>query len=185
MANSSWNGGSDNWTLKPSDWSTDAEPGPGDNVTIATGDPQITNNVGTIASLTLSATLELTDGSSLAVSGSANNSGYLDLDLYGGQGGSDLTIDGALTNSNQLDVGPNNNTLSAPDTVSAASINNIGGAIYLWGSPTELAELNITGAATAAFDATAGQLVGSVNLSDDAAIVFATGRSATSPPIAR
>lgn len=51
MAQATWNDGSDNWT-SAGDWSTDAVPGASDDVIISS---QITTNVGTVNSVTISA----------------------------------------------------------------------------------------------------------------------------------
>ena len=53
-----------------------------------------------------------------------DNSGDLRVDCKGGAGGTILNIGGTLTNSGDLSIG--NATLAAPDTVSAASLDNTG-----------------------------------------------------------
>ena len=80
------------------------------------------------------------------------------------------TSAGTLTNSGSLRIG--NATLSAPDTVTAASLDNTGGEIRLLGSSANQALLDVTG--SAGFG-TAGVLSGNVQLSGDSAIEFKSG----------
>ena len=75
-----------------------------------------------------------------------------------------------LTNSGTLRIG--NATLSAPDEVTAASLDNTG-SIYLHGSSANQALLDVT-AGSAGFG-TAGVLSGYVRLAGDSAIEFASG----------
>ena len=95
--------------------------------------------------------------------------------------GSSLTIDGALTNAGTVSVGtgPNapNFTLDAPDTLTAASINNTGGTLSLWGGPSVLAEVDVAGAAS--LGTKAGYLDGDVTLSGDSLLQFASGSITT------
>ncbi|MCW2285883.1 hypothetical protein M2323_003758 [Rhodoblastus acidophilus] len=119
----SWNGNSDNWTTA-ADWSDGAIPDPTTAVTISAGDPQITSNVGTISSLTVSSALSILGGGVLNVTGAtllsgggvidlrnggrlttsagltvSGGNGRLKVDSYGGPGGSQVTIGGNLVNA--------------------------------------------------------------------------------------
>ena len=62
----------------------------------------------------------------------------------GATGGTILNIGGALTDSDYLSIG--NATLSAPDEVTAASLDNTG-SIYLTGSSADQALLDVAGSA--------------------------------------
>ena len=79
------------------------------------------------------------------------------------------TSAGTLTNSGSLRIG--NATLSAPDKVTAASLDNTG-EIRLLGSSANQALLDVTG--SAGFG-TAGVLSGNVRLAGDSAIEFESG----------
>ena len=119
--------------------------------------------------------LYLEYGASVTTSGALSNSGGLSVDSSYGRGGSALTISGVLTNSGTANIG--NSALSAATTVTAKGLNNTG-TIYLSGnnsvsSGPYLATLDITGAA--GFGA-ASVLTGSVNLSGDALLEFASGQ---------
>src|SRR5262245_8036913 len=99
MATKTWLDGSDNWTV-PGDWSGASLPGAGDDVVISTGNPQVTSNVGTVASVNNSAQLQFHNGGVLIVTGDFTNSGVFQFDAFFGEGGSSLTIGGTLTNTN-------------------------------------------------------------------------------------
>ena len=168
MSNPTWNGGSDNWTTA-ADWSTGQEPGAGDNVTINQGNPQITSNVGTVASVADTSALSVVDGS-LATTGAFSNSGLLNVD-QGGQGGSTVTIGGTLTNSGTTNIGSGN--LQNATAVTVGGFNNTGGTLNLTGAAAQ-ATLDVT-SGTAGFG-TAGEVVGNVNLQGAALIEFASGQ---------
>jgi len=178
MATDNWTDGSDNWDT-PSDWSAGL-PGSSSNVVIDQGDPQVTASFGTIASLNDAADLTFIDAGKSTVTGAVTNSGTIDLDPFTDDGGSSLSIGGALDNSGTLSIGPSNNTLSANSTVDVASLANfIGttfGTIDLYGSST--AEATLDDAAAAGLGA-ANTLIGSVNLSGDALLEFASGQITT------
>lgn len=74
------------------------------------------------------------------------NSGHLNLDPYAGEGGSSVKIIGALHNSGTLDVG--NSSLTSPDRVTAASLDNTGTIVLVGNSASNSATLNIKGVAT-------------------------------------
>ncbi len=68
------------------------------------------------------------------------------LDEGSGDGGSSLTFGATLTNLGLFQIGPRDNTLSAPSTVRAPSVVNTGnthGSIQLYGSSTAEAALDI------------------------------------------
>ncbi len=92
-------------------------------------------------------------------------------------GGSSLTVDGALTNTGLIQVGTGPNapgfTIDAPDTLTAASIDNTSGTLPLWGGPSVLAEVDVTGPAS--LGTAAGHLNGDVSLSGDSLLQFASG----------
>jgi len=100
---------------------------------------------------------------------SFTNSGAVQIDIYGGDGGTNLTIGGTLNNSGSLTVG--NDNLSASTTVTAAQLNNTG-SILLWGNDTvgtsDQATLDITKAAPTI-------LTGSVILYNDTDLEFGSG----------
>jgi fibronectin-binding autotransporter adhesin len=102
------------------------------------------------------------------------NFGGLGVDYNGyGDGGSAWTINGALTNNNAMNIG--NNGLSASTAVMASSfINN--GSMWIQGNSsasTALSQLKITGAAAAT-------LTGSVRISGNALLDYASGSGITS-----
>ena len=178
MANPTWNDTGDNWDTA-ADWSTGIVPGAGDNVTVAQGDPLITSNVGTVASVGDTATIDLVNGGSLTTTAAFANSGTLNLDTRNfGDGGSSLTIEGTLTNGTlntggTVNIG--NTGLSAATTISAAGFANAQtGTINIAGNTSTLAELAITGAA--GFGQGAGVLSGQVNLTNDAVVQFGSGQ---------
>ena len=102
-----------------------------------------------------------------------DNSGHLYVDHSGGKGGTILKIGETLTNSGTLYIG--NATLSTPDEVTAASLDNTG-SIYLTGSGVNQALLDVTG--SAGFG-TSGILSGYVQLAGDSAIEFLSGQIST------
>ncbi len=95
------------------------------------------------------ATLDLSAAASLAVQAGFTNSGTLDIDVFGGDGGSTLTIGGTLINTGVVSIGEG--SLSGLTTVSAAGLVN-SGSLTLQGNTTsgttEQATLDITGSGT-------------------------------------
>ncbi len=173
MANPFWNTtSSDNWTTA-SDWSTGVVPGAGDDVTVAQGDPQITTNVGTVKSVTDSATVSVEGSGALTTTGNFTNTGSLDVDdsNSGSSGGSSLTVGGTFTNSNYTQIG-NYYSLINPTTVTVNALSNTGQLEVRSSSSTVLSTLKVN---SAAGFGTAGKLTGSVDLTNDASIVFASG----------
>ena len=173
MANPTWQDGSDNWTTG-TDWSTGVEPQPGDNVTVASGNPQITTAVPNIGSLVDSSEIDMETGGSLTVTGTVNNSGRLYIDNNYANGGSTLTVDSALTNTGTIQIGPGNQ--SATVTVNVGSLTNfvgpVTGTINLYGSQSAFSLLEVS--AAAGFGV-AGAEIGNVSLSGDSQIQFTTG----------
>ena len=130
---------------------------------------------------TIAGNLYLNDIAPLTLSGALSNSGNLNVNAGYGAGGSALTISGVLTNTGSVNIG--NGAMSAATTVTATglvdfvgttlgAINLIGNSSASSGGPY-LATLDITGAA--GFGA-ASVLTGSVNLSGDALLEFASGQ---------
>jgi len=139
-----------------------------------------TSNSALTGLTTITGGLYLNYGGSITTTAGITNTGTLALDQPSGAGGSTLTVGGVLTNSGFVQIGPNNDTLVAPTTVTATGLTNfVGttlGTIQIFGdnnaSPPELAKLNVTGAA--GFGAT-GRLVGNVLLNYDALLEFTSG----------
>jgi hypothetical protein len=115
------------------------------------------------------------------VTGALANDGLISLDANAGDvGGSSLSLAGALTNSASLDIG--NDSLSASDTVTAASLDNTDGAtVSVHGHSADQALLDLT-AGSAGFG-TAGVLSRDVAANGDSRSSLRTGRSARSPPV--
>jgi hypothetical protein len=189
MATDRWidpNQNSDPWTTA-SDWSTGQAPTSTSNVTVAEGNP-IVEAPFTVASITDSSAITFVDAGLSTVTGTVDvkASGLLTFDPPGPEpdGGSSLTIDAALTNTGTVSVGtgPNapGNTLDAPDTLTAASIDNVDGTLALWGGSSVLAEVDVNGPAS--LGTKAGVLDGTVTLSGDADLNSPAARSPRSPP---
>jgi len=200
-----WNG-TGNWSTA-ADWSLGSPPPPPPADTqaaeIQTGNSNLTSTA-TIAALQVDApaTLEIATGGSLVDTGTAavagffylvdggaanvtgdltlTGSGRVDLDpfFFGGGGGSTLTIGGTLTNNstdnNAILIGTGN--ISAGDTVTAAALSNTG-VIQITGNGTIQSTLNIT-TGSAGFG-TVGVETGSVVLSNNALLEFASGQIGT------
>ncbi len=186
MATDRWidpNDNSDPWTTA-SDWSTNRAPRSTSDVIVAEGAPVVEAPF-TVASITNSSAIVFVDAGLSTVTGTVDvtRTGLLTLDPPGPEpdGGSSLTIDGALTNAGTVSVGTGPNapgfTLDAPDTLTAASINNTGGTLALWGGPSVLAEVDVNGPAS--LGTKAGYLDGTVSLSGDAELEFGSGSITT------
>ena len=170
MSKSTWTGAvSSDWD-DADNWSPAGVPGASSDVTIATGDAVASASIGTVNSITDSSDLRFRSAGTNTVTTFLDNSGELRVDRKGGAGGTILNIGGTLTNSGSLRIG--NATLSAPDKVTAASLDNTG-EIRLLGSSANQALLDVTG--SAGFG-TAGVLSGNVRLAGDSAIEFASGQ---------
>jgi hypothetical protein len=143
-----------------------------------------TSNSALVGLTTINGTLHLWDIKPLTLSGGLTNTYYLDVDNnggVGGPGGSTLSVTGTLTNSGTIGIGTTN--LLANTTVNAAAltnyVNSTLGAINVNGNTTTSnggpfqASLNV---ASAAGFGVAGSVVGSVNLTGDALLQFASGQ---------
>jgi hypothetical protein len=98
-----------------------------------------------LATIGSGASFDLENGAAVSTTGALVNDGLVDLDVYGGDGGSSLTLAGALTNNYFLVIG--NTTLSASDKVTAASLDNTL-VIVLTGNGTNFAALDVSGETT-------------------------------------
>jgi fibronectin-binding autotransporter adhesin len=136
---------------------------------ISTRAPVASASIGTVNSITDSSGLSLESAGTNTVTTNLDDTGHLRVDANGGAGGTILKIGGTLTNGGSLSIG--NATLSASDTVTAASLDNTG-SIVLHGSSANQALLDVTG--SAGFGA-AEVLSGHVRLVGDSAIEFKSG----------
>jgi hypothetical protein len=169
MNKSTWTGAvSSDWN-DADNWSPAGVPDASSDVTIATGHAVASASIGTVNSITDSSDLSLESAGTNTVATFLDDAGHLWVDHGAGEGGTILNIGETLTNSGQLYLG--NSILSAPDTVTAAALDNTG-SIYLTGSSANQALLDVTGGA--GFGA-AGVLSGHVRLAGDSAIEFASG----------
>jgi hypothetical protein len=174
MSISTWTGDISSDWVDPGNWSPAAVPGAGSDVVIAAGAPVAvaSASIGTVNSITDSSDLSFESAGTNTVATFLDNTGSLHVDDSAGAGGTSLNIGGTLTNSRSLTIG--NATLSAPDTVTAASLDNTAtGKIHLTGSSAIQALLDVTG--SAGFGA-AGALSGYVQLIGDSAIEFTSGQ---------
>ncbi len=166
MSKSAWTGAINSDWDDPDNWSPAGIPGVNSDVVIASGTPLAlaSASIGTVNSITDSSYLSFGSAGTNAVAAFLDDTGHLYVDAKGGDGGTILNIGGALT-SHYLSIG--NATLSAPDEVTAASLDNMG-KIYLTGSSADQALLDVAG--SAGFG-TAGVLSDYVRLAGDTAIV--------------
>jgi hypothetical protein len=172
------------WTT-PSFWNTGALPTSGQDVLIDDGTTIVNTtssadfeNVGTVKSVTVTATLTLDNGG-LTTTGDFVDKYGTDIDIAsfdGGEGGSLLTIGGTLWVYNGLRIG--NPNLLRPTTVTAHGLVNIQsdfatGEISVIGSKTEKATLKIDALAGSG---TTGVLTGDFDIEGDALVEFASGK---------
>jgi hypothetical protein len=169
MSKSTWTGDISSDWADAGNWSPTGVPSAGSDVTIASGDAVASASIETVNSITDSSDLSFESAGTNRVTTSLDNSGSLHVDDNAGAGGTILNIGGMLTNSHHLSIG--NVTLSAPDEVTSASLDNTG-SIYLHGSSADQALLYV--ASSAGFG-TAGVLSGYVRLVGDSGIEFASG----------
>jgi hypothetical protein len=175
MSTKTWTGAINSHWRNKGNWSPAGIPGAGSDVVIDTGAPVASASIGTVDSITDSSDLSFESAGTNTVTAFLDNTGSLNVDDNAGEGGTILDIGGTLTNSGSLTIG--NATLSASDTVTAASLDNTAtGTINLTGSSANQALLDVTSAA--GFGA-AEILTGTVNLSGDSAIEFASGQITT------
>jgi Hyphally regulated cell wall protein N-terminal len=182
-----WTDGTANWNT-PGDWSSGL-PDSTSNVVISSGNPEVTARFGAVGSITISysyASLTFIDAGANSVARAVTNSGSLELDPNGGDGGSSLKIGGALTNDDYLEIG--NDTLSATSTLEAASIvnngtidvtgdrsNHIDAALLSVGAFTNDGSVNFSND----YDRIAGAVsgTGTFNLANGSALDFGAGVS--------
>jgi hypothetical protein len=143
-----------------------------------------TSNSALTGLTTINGGLYLGYGASVTTSAGLTNTGTIALDQPSSAGGSSLTVGGTLTNDGFIQIGANNNTLTAPTTVTATSLTNFIsttlGTIDIFGnnsaSSPKLAKLSIASAAGAG---ATGVLLGNVTLNYDALLQFASGQITT------
>src|SRR5271163_4596933 len=157
MGTSTWTGDINSDWDDAGNWSPAVVPGASSDVVITTGAPVASASIGTVNSIRDSAELSFESAGTNTVTTFLDNTGFLYVDHSAGEGGTTLNI-GTLTNSHRVWIG--NPTLSAPDEVTAASLDNTGG-IFLTGSSADQALLDVAG--SAGFGA-AGVLSGYVRL---------------------
>jgi hypothetical protein len=169
VSTSTWTGAVNSHWGDGGNWSPSGVPGAGSAVVIPKGDPVAAASIGTVDSITDSSDLTFQAAVTDTVTTFLSNSGDLYVDASGG--GTILNIGGTLTNSGLLRVG--STALSAPVTVTAASLDNTAtGSIYINGSASKRALLDIAG--SAGFGTT-GVFSGYARLAGDSAIEFASG----------
>ncbi len=113
-------------------------------------------------------------GVTLTTSKALNNTGFVEVDYYGNDGGSDFTITGALTNSGTMSIG--NGSLFANTVVNAKSLANTGSLTVQGGDSgagSKNATLAISGAA-------AGAVTNFIRVGGDATLSFGSGSGLTS-----
>jgi hypothetical protein len=169
MSTSTWTGDVNSDWADPDNWTPIGVPDASSDVTIAIGEAVASASIGTVNSIADSSDLSFESAGTNTVTTFLDDSGHLWVDHGAGEGGTILNIGGTLTNSNHLVIG--NKTLSAPDEVTAASLDNTG-KTYLTGSGADQALLDVAG--SAGFG-TAGILSGYARLAGDSAIEFASG----------
>ncbi len=171
MSKSTWTGAVNSDWDDAGNWSPAGIPDASSDVVIASGTPLAlaSASIGTVNSITDSSDLSFESAGTNTVTTTLDNTGSLHVDDSPGEGGTILNIGGTLTNSHHLTIG--NATLSAPDEVTAASLDNTG-SVSLIGSSANQALLDVAG--SAGFG-TAGVLSGTVRLVGDSAIEFASG----------
>ena len=174
MASKTWNDGFADWTTA-ADWTPAGQPGAGDDVTIDQGNPEVTTQVGTVNSVSVTrnagfGTLQI-EGGALATTLGVSNSSTLFVGI-GGSGGS-LAVGGTLTNSGNTDIGQTSETTSA--SVSAAALANTGN-LFISGDTTagsaNQASLVVGGAAGFG---TQGVLTGTLTMNGNALLQFGSG----------
>ena len=172
MSKSKWTGAINSDWADATNWSPAGVPGASSNVVIAGGAPVASASIGTVHSITDSSDLRFRSAGTNTVTTFLDNTRHLYVDDAAGAGGTILNVRATLTNTYALDIG--NDSLSAPDTVTAAALDNTAtGAILLSGSSANQALLDVTG--SAGFG-TAHVLSGIQQMFGDSAIEFANGQ---------
>jgi hypothetical protein len=170
MSKSTWTGAASSDWNDPDNWSPAGVPGASSDVTIATGEAIASASIGTVNSITDSSDLRFRSAGTNTVTTFLDNTGSLWVDHGGGAGGgTTLNIRETLTNSGTFYIG--NRSLSAPDTVTAAALDN-SGLLAMRSGTINQALLDLTGGAGFG---TAGVLSG-VELAGESAIEFASGQ---------
>ena len=171
----------DNWTGAGgnSEWSNSANwsagvPAANSEVSISsatvTFDPSGSPDRVYSLSASSGSTLAIVNGAVLTVSTNVGNSGTIYVDgPYGDSGGGSLTIDGTLTNSNFVQIG---NGGGATGTITAAGLDNTGTIDIAGNGNTSPDLMNIAAVAPATW-------VGTLNISGDGELEFASGEIAT------
>jgi hypothetical protein len=183
MATDTWLDSEDNWT-NASDWS-DGVPTRTSAVVIDQGGPLITAPI-SASSVTMSPDggLDFVSAGTSTISGDVTG-GFLTVD-YNSGGGTEVNIGGALNVGDGaigdgVTIGDFFNSLSANDGITAARLNNVGGAILLNGTmspgPLYRATLDIKGSVD--MGAGAGVLTGDVGLDGDSLLEFGGGQVTT------
>jgi hypothetical protein len=125
------------------------------------------------------ATIALDGNAALTTTGAFANSGALDLDTGGGDGGGRLAISGMLDNTGFVQIGPNNFTLGAATTVTLGRLDNASGAsVELFGSASHAAALTVAGPAgnSGAIDIDGGVLtIDTINFTNTGILAAADG----------
>ena len=190
MTTKTWNGSIADWyTNSGGDWSPPGDPATTEDVVINSGEPELLSGDAAIRVNSITVTGGLlaiqNPGQTQSVIGnvSITGNGAVELDgsNFGGSGGSSLTIGGTLTNSSSnlygLYIG--NAGITSADTVTVQGTGGLSntGYINIVGSATTQATLNVSNAA--AGSGTAGVETGTVYLTNDALLEFASGQITT------
>jgi hypothetical protein len=125
-----------------------------------------------LASIGSGAYIFLESKVAVSTTGPLANNGNVYLDYDTGDSGSSLKVAGALSNTGTLSLG--NLSLSSTDSITASSLVN-SGTIDLTGATSTQALLDVTTGA-AGFGVLPGTLTGTVDLTGDSAIEFASGQ---------
>ena len=158
MSKSTWTGAVSSDWADADNWSPAGIPGVNSDVVIATGAPVASASIGTVNSITNSSDLCFRSAGTNTVTTFLDNSRSTARRPQRGRGRNDPQYRRDADQQRRSRIG--NATLSASDEVTAASLDNTG-RIYLTGSSTNQALLDVTG--SAGFGA-AGVLSGLVRL---------------------
>jgi hypothetical protein len=171
MSTKIWTGAHGSDWADVNNWSPAGVPDASSDVVISLGAAVAQAPIGTVNSITDNFGLDFESaGTNNTVTSDLHNSRLLNLDDFAGDGGTTLNIGGTLTNSGVIAIG--NTLLSSNTTVSAGQLTNTG-KIFLFGSSTGRALLDVN---SAAGFGTLGVLSGKVHVLNDSAIEFASGQ---------